>query len=83
MDELLICADLFRETTPEDLQEAIHGPNVGVLTEAVRIPFLPSKELDNILHRNWLSLLMYPCDVPGFNLSPFAKKVEIDDEIEY
>ena len=84
MDELLICADLFRETTPEDLKEAINGPDVGVLTEAVRIPSLPSKELEDILHRNWCSLTISPCDVPGFNLSPFAKKVEIDDEvIEY
>ena len=84
MDELLICADLFRETTPEDLKEAINGPDVGVLTEAVRIPSLPSKELEDILHRNWCSLTISACDVPGFNLSPFAKKVEIDDGvIEY
>jgi len=84
MDELLICADLFRESSPMDLKEAINGPDVGFLTEAVRIPFLPSNALDNILHSNWLSLLIFPCEVPGFNLSPLAKKVEIDDgEFEY
>jgi len=81
MDELLICADLFRELSPEDLKEAINGSDIGILTEAVKIPPLPSKELDGILQRNWVSLIARPGDIPGFNLSPFAQKVEMDDGV--
>ncbi|MCL2118074.1 MAG: hypothetical protein FWH27_06560 [Planctomycetaceae bacterium] len=84
MDELLICTDLFREATPEDLKAAINVPDVGILTEAVKIPPLPSKELDGILQRNWCSLPPHSVGIPGFNLSPFAQKVEMDDGvIEY
>ena len=81
MDELLICTDLFRELSPEDLKEAVNGSNVGLLTEAVKIPLLPSKELNAIMQRNWCSLTIHDSGIPGFNLSPFAQKVKIDDGV--
>ena len=85
MDEYLICAELFSESSIEELEELTGSGEAGFLLLAAKILVLPSEDLNSILLRAQFDMLSSRThDIHAFNLSPFVEKVELyDDVVEY
>ena len=79
MENLLICAYTFHADSPEELKETLHGGEPGYLCYAAEIPTLPEEEFQEILMYNRIAALFCSSPIPELNLSPFARKVELDE----